>query len=142
HVDAAFHTVNGVGSHDQIDFGAQSHGPFTRCLRFAAFLPASRSSGHARLASGWGSTFAGRAFQLARSLVKFRLSLHSLPPHPGFAWRTDSSTVLGTSKPYHRHRPEETVLHQVLSAHWQEFVERADAGGGLPRFVVKEVDEY
>ena len=98
HVGTAFHTDNGVGSHDQIDFGAQSHGPFTRCLRFAAFLPAPRSYGHARLASGWGSTFAGRAFQLARSLVKFPLSLHSLPPHPGFAWRTASSIALGARR--------------------------------------------
>ncbi len=76
HLGTAFHTVNGVGSHDQIDFGGQSHGPFTRCLRFAAFLPASRSYGHARLAFGRWSTFAGRAFQLARSLVKFPPSLH------------------------------------------------------------------
>jgi hypothetical protein len=43
---------------------------------------------------------------------------------------------------YLRHRPEQTVLHRTLAAHWPEFVERAEEHGGLPRFVVKEVDAY
>jgi hypothetical protein len=29
-----------------------------------------------------------------------------------------------------RHRPEQTVLHQVLKAHFEEFVERAEEAGG------------
>jgi hypothetical protein len=33
-----------------------------------------------------------------------------------------------------RHRREETVLHQVLSAHFQEFAEQAEGAGGLPEF--------
>lgn len=41
-----------------------------------------------------------------------------------------------------RRRPEETVLYQVVQAHWGEFRERAEEGGGLPTFVTKEVDEY
>jgi hypothetical protein len=35
----AFRETKCVGSHDELNFGAQSHGLFTRCLRFAAFLP-------------------------------------------------------------------------------------------------------
>ena len=31
--------TKGVGFHVALDFGAQSHGLFARCLRFAAFLP-------------------------------------------------------------------------------------------------------
>jgi hypothetical protein len=41
-----------------------------------------------------------------------------------------------------RHRREETVLHQVLSAHFEQFVERAEEAGGLPKFVVTEVREF
>ena len=40
--DIAFRQINGVGSH----FGAQSHGPPIRCLRFAGWVPPH----HARLA--------------------------------------------------------------------------------------------
>ena len=42
-------------------FGTQSRDPRARCLRFVTFLPDKRSSGHARLATGWWSTFAGQA---------------------------------------------------------------------------------
>ena len=55
----AFRHSKGVGSHDDLDFEAQSHGLFTRCLRFAAFLPPQRLYGHAKLAAGWWSTLAG-----------------------------------------------------------------------------------
>jgi hypothetical protein len=34
--DAAFRSLDNVGSRESIHFGAQSHGPFTHCLRFAA----------------------------------------------------------------------------------------------------------
>ena len=34
--DAAFRSLNNVGSRKFLHFGAQSHGPFTGCLRFAA----------------------------------------------------------------------------------------------------------
>ena len=34
--DAAFRSLNNVGSRESIHFGAQSHGLFTHCLRFAA----------------------------------------------------------------------------------------------------------
>ena len=43
---------------------------------------------------------------------------------------------------YERHRPEETVLYRTVAAHWPAFLERAEARGGLPRFVVREVEEY
>jgi hypothetical protein len=43
---------------------------------------------------------------------------------------------------YERHRPEETVLYQVVEQHWPAFRERAEHAGGLPRFVVREMDEY
>jgi hypothetical protein len=41
-----------------------------------------------------------------------------------------------------RHRPEQTVLHQTLSAHFEQFAERAEEAGGLPDFVLLEVREY
>ncbi|MDC0744939.1 transposase [Polyangium mundeleinium] len=43
---------------------------------------------------------------------------------------------------YERHRPEETVLYRVVAAHWQSFRERVETIGPLPRFVVREVEEY
>jgi hypothetical protein len=41
-----------------------------------------------RLASGWWPTLAGQDSNLLGSFVRFPLSTSSLPPHPGFAWRT------------------------------------------------------
>ena len=43
---------------------------------------------------------------------------------------------------YERHRPEETVLYRTVERHWPAFLERAEERGGLPRFVVREVEEY
>ena len=43
---------------------------------------------------------------------------------------------------YERHRPEETVLYRTVERQWPGFVERAEEVGGLPKFVVREVDEY
>ena len=43
---------------------------------------------------------------------------------------------------YERHRREETVLYRTIDAHWPAFRERAEEAGGLPRFVVREVEEY
>jgi hypothetical protein len=34
----AFRLFNGVGLRENRNFGAQSHGPFTRCLRFAGWV--------------------------------------------------------------------------------------------------------
>ena len=48
--------------------------------------------------------------------------------------------------PYVRHRPEETVLYKVLAEHWRSFLAETDAkdeaGQGLPRFVVEEVEAF
>jgi hypothetical protein len=43
---------------------------------------------------------------------------------------------------YERHRPEQTVLYQLVEPHWPAFRERSEAAGGLPRFVVREMEEY
>ena len=43
---------------------------------------------------------------------------------------------------YARHRTEETVLYRTIEAHWPAFRERAEEAGGLPRFVVREVEDY
>jgi hypothetical protein len=43
---------------------------------------------------------------------------------------------------YERRRPEETLLYQLVEEHWPRFLERAEAQGGLPRFVVREFEEY
>ena len=53
--DAAFRCVNDVGSREDVDFGAQWHGPLTRCLRFAARVtPAPRKTRSRLLASSAG----------------------------------------------------------------------------------------
>ncbi|MCP4243707.1 MAG: transposase [bacterium] len=56
--------------------------------------------------------------------------LHPVGGHPV---RSDS---------YQRREPEQTVLYQAIAAHWPEFLERAEELGGLPRFVVREFEEY
>ncbi|MBM4436229.1 MAG: transposase zinc-binding domain-containing protein [Actinobacteria bacterium] len=38
--------------------------------------------------------------------------------------------------------PEESVLYQIVSAHWPDFRQKADDAGGLQRFVVREFEEY
>jgi len=43
---------------------------------------------------------------------------------------------------YARRRPEDTVLHSVVRAHWPAFLERAEEAGGLPKFVVREFEAY
>ncbi|HEX7480616.1 MAG TPA: transposase zinc-binding domain-containing protein [Polyangiales bacterium] len=43
---------------------------------------------------------------------------------------------------YARRRPELTTLHRTLSAHWPAFVEQAEEAGGLPSFVLREVQDY
>lgn len=64
-----------------LTFGAPSHGPRTRCLRFAAGL----TDGHARLASGWGSASTGRhvPHRQAPQEVSATIIRSSLPPPPG-----------------------------------------------------------
>ena len=43
---------------------------------------------------------------------------------------------------YARHRPEETVFYQTIAEHWPGFRERMEEQGGLPRFVVREFEQY
>jgi len=43
---------------------------------------------------------------------------------------------------YERHRPEETVLYRTVERHWPAFREQAEEHGGLPKFVVREFEEY
>jgi hypothetical protein len=43
---------------------------------------------------------------------------------------------------YARRQPELTVLHRTLSAHWPAFVEQSEQLGGLPKFVMREVQAY
>jgi hypothetical protein len=41
---------------------------------------------------------------------------------------------------YRARRPDQAVLHRTLSAHFGEFRARADEQGGLPKFIVREVE--
>ncbi|MBM4223907.1 MAG: transposase [Gammaproteobacteria bacterium] len=43
---------------------------------------------------------------------------------------------------YRRRRPEDTALFRCVERHWPAFREQAEEQGGLPKFVVKEVEEY
>jgi hypothetical protein len=53
---------------------------------------------------------------------------------------------VGRSEPYHRHRPEQTVLFRAVQEHWRSFVEQLEsewAGpGGLPHFVSEEIEAF
>ncbi|MDI1450973.1 MULTISPECIES: hypothetical protein [unclassified Polyangium] len=52
------------------------------------------------------------------------------------------SALHGDGDRYERHRPEETVLYRVVRSYWDSFRERVEPIGSLPRFVVREVEEY
>jgi hypothetical protein len=56
--------------------------------------------------------------------------------------RAAADRTAGTPAVHRRHRPEETVLYQTLERYWPEFRERAEEAGGLPAFVVREVEAY
>ncbi len=43
---------------------------------------------------------------------------------------------------YVRRRPEESVLYQTVAKHWPALREELEEAGGLPRFVVREFEEY
>lgn len=43
---------------------------------------------------------------------------------------------------YRRRRPEDTALYRCVEQHWERFLEQAEQTGGLPRFVVREVEDY
>ena len=50
--------------------------------------------GHARLASGWWSSLAGRDSNPLGPFVKFQPSVSTWhPPHPGLAWRTGTTSI-------------------------------------------------
>jgi hypothetical protein len=80
--DTAFRQLNNVGSRDFNAFGAQSHGPLTRCLRFAA--PVTRAPRKTR--------FRPLAKLCRAGLVTRRVPTKGfrlwLPPFPSFSWRT------------------------------------------------------
>jgi hypothetical protein len=54
----------------------------------------------------------------------------------------DTHSAFHEDPPYKRHRPEETVLYSVVEGHWEGFRERVEEVGPLPRFVVKEIEQY
>ena len=88
-------------------FEAQSHGPRTRCLRFAARgLPPS----HARLASGWWPPLPDgtRTRRVPREVSA--TSSTWLPPHPGFAWRTETRVRLALGIFAGVHSPKRKLL--------------------------------
>ena len=43
---------------------------------------------------------------------------------------------------YFRHRPALGALYQTVAEHWPAFLEQAEDKGGLPRFVVREFEQY
>jgi hypothetical protein len=47
-----------------------------------------------------------------------------------------------TTGAYRRHQPEETALYRCVAEHWGQFRARAEEAGGLPSFVVRELEEY
>jgi len=51
-------------------------------------------------------------------------------------------SVEGRADGYARRRPDDTLLYRVVREHWPAFRERAEVQGGLPRFVVRDFEEY
>jgi len=83
---AAFRCRHGVGSSRRFYFEAQSRGPRTRCLRFAARVSPAPRKTRFRL----GASFTGRGLNPQGPFVRFPPT--SLPPLPGFSWRTSTKT--------------------------------------------------
>ena len=78
--DAAFRQLNNVGSRDDNAFGAQSHGPFARCLRFAVRVtPAPRKTRFRPLAKLCRTGLVTRRVPTKG----FRLWLPPFPSFPG-----------------------------------------------------------
>jgi hypothetical protein len=71
---AAFRHVQDVGSRADVDFGAQSHGPLARCLRFAA--PVTRAPRKTDM------PVTSRSWHLWRR-VKLRIDQHAAEVHDG-----------------------------------------------------------
>jgi hypothetical protein len=87
HVDVAPALQNDEGSSNMLDFGAQSRGLSTRCLRFAARL----TTDHARLACSWWPTFAARDWLPAGLLSRFQRFIASSSAK--LAWRNSNSNL-------------------------------------------------
>ena len=84
---AAFRLAYDVGSHT-----CAFRGSITRPVRSLSTLrgfpsSTSESYSHARLASGWWSTFAGRDFHPSGTTERFQNSSTFHSPFPGLAWR-------------------------------------------------------
>jgi len=86
----AFRLQHGVGSRDNELFGAPSHGPCARCLRFAGSV--ARLALHPRKTRFrlTASCLGGRDFHPRVALRSFRRYL--LPLRPGFSWRTSDTS--------------------------------------------------
>lgn len=56
--------------------------------------------------------------------------------------RAHLAPALSGAEGYRRRRPEETALYRCVEEHWPAFREHAEEAGGLPKFVVKEVEQY
>ena len=61
--------------------------------------------------------------------------------HPAQRQHADSRTCVRPDG-YARRRPEETALYQAVAERWPAFRERVEDAGGLPKFIVREFEEY
>ena len=92
--DAAFRSLDNVGSREEIHFGAQSHGPFAGCLRFA--VPVARAPRKtrfrplARLCRAGVGTPQGSIERFPRYIAS---------PFPKLSWRTYPTTRRGRPGP-------------------------------------------
>src|SRR5205823_4747123 len=83
-----------VGSRDDDDFGAQWHGPLTRCLRFAARVtPAPRKTRFRPLAR------LCRAGLVTRKVPSKGFRATHASPSPKLSWRTQISPLLHRLQP-------------------------------------------
>lgn len=97
HEDAAGASCNDAGSLDLEAFGAQSHGPRVRCLRFAGRVAPPPRKTRFRLVASLCRAGSSRRVHVRRFHAS-RSPLHD-PPPPGFSWRNSRSRSRRRSRP-------------------------------------------
>ena len=85
--------------------------------------------------------------QIRSAFEKFAELEVQITDHPGHALglpsHQDRQAKLNRAGVYARHRPETTLLYQIIQEYWPEFqAELASHGRYLPAYVTKEFDEY
>ena len=119
----------GAGGCAAASWGRGSPGDWVAATGFATF--ATRHP--PRNAPRFHGSQSGTALALLGFVAHLAHARHPKQPHARSVDRADG---------YFRHRPEESALYQTIAEHWPAFRGRAEEAGGLPKFIVREVEDY